>query len=246
LSVTTNLAYVRFELRRSFRNRRFYVISLGIPVLLLWAIAAPQRHTVLSGTGLRVPLYYMVSLAAFGTMMAMLTSGVRIAGERQVGWTRQLRISPLSVRAYFRAKILTAYTTALLALAFLYLSGVLLGVRLSAGRWVGMTGLILIGLIPLAALGIVLGHLITTDSAGPTVGGTVSLLAFLGGAYFPITSGFLHTIGQLLPSWWIVQASHVAIDGSGWPIRGWITIGAWTTILVAAAGWAYRRDTGKV
>jgi ABC-2 type transport system permease protein len=150
--VTTNLAYVRVELRRSFRNRRFYVISLGIPVLLFWAIAGPQRHTVLAGTGLGVPLYYMVSLASFGTMMAMLTSGIRIAGERQVGWTRQLRISPLSVRAYFRAKILTAYTTALLSLALLYLSGVLLGVSIPAGRWVGMTGLIVTGLIPLAAL----------------------------------------------------------------------------------------------
>ncbi len=244
--MSTNLAYVRFELRRSFRNRRFYVISLGIPVLLFWAIAAPQRHTLLPGTGLRVPLYYMVSLASFGTMMAMLTSGIRIAGERQVGWTRQLRISPLSVRAYFRAKILTAYTTALLSLALLYLSGALLGVRLPAGRWIDMTGLVLIGLVPLAALGIFLGHMITTDSAGPAVGGTVSLLAFLGGAYFPITSGFLHTLGQLLPSWWIVQASHVALTGGGWPARGWITIAAWTAILVTAAGWAYRRDTGRV
>jgi len=30
--------------------------------------------------------------------------GRQIAGERQVGWTRQLRISPLSARAYLSAK----------------------------------------------------------------------------------------------------------------------------------------------
>ena len=59
----------------------------------------------------------MVGLAAFGTMMSMISTGARIAGERQAGWTRQLRISPLSARAYFRAKVLTAYAMALLSLA---------------------------------------------------------------------------------------------------------------------------------
>ena len=67
-----------------------------------------------------------------------------------------------------------------------------------------------------------------------------------GGAYFPITSGILHTIGQFLPSWWLVQAGHIALHGHGWDARGWITVVAWTGILTAAAAWANRRDTGKV
>ena len=66
----------------------------------------------------------MVSLASFGTMMSMMSAGFRIAGERQVGWTRQLRITPLSVRCYMRAKILTAYAMAGVSLALLYASAV--------------------------------------------------------------------------------------------------------------------------
>ena len=34
-----------------------------------------------------------------------------------------------------------------------------------------MTGFILVGLIPFAALGIVIGHLVTPDSVGPVMGG---------------------------------------------------------------------------
>ncbi len=49
----------------------------------------------------------MVGLASFGTMSAMLSCGARIAAERAVGWNRQLRITPLSPRAYFRVKVLT-------------------------------------------------------------------------------------------------------------------------------------------
>ena len=89
----------------------------------------------------------------------------------------------------------------------LYICGAALGVALPAGEWLSMTVLILICLIPFAALGIAVGHMLTPDSIGPAVGGGVALLAFLGGTWFPIpASGFLHDVGQLLPSYWLVQA----------------------------------------
>lgn len=243
----SEIAYTRYELLRIFRNRRFYLFSLGVPLVFYWLIAAPQKDNHNFGnSGLSAPLYYMVGLAAFGTMVAMMSTGGRIAGERQVGWTRQLRISPLSVRAYFRAKVLTAYAMAALTLVLLYVSGVALGVSLPAQRWLTMTGLILVGLLPFAALGILLGHLVTTDSVGPAIGGGVSILAFLGGTWFPVTSGFLHSLGPFLPSWWLVQASHVALNGHGWGARGWITVAVWTVILSGGAALAYRRDTNRV
>jgi ABC-2 type transport system permease protein len=243
----SGIAYTRYELRRTFRNRRFFLFSLGFPLVFYWLLAAPQRNNHnFAGSGLSVPLYYMVGLAAFGTMVSMISTGARIAGERQAGWTRQLRISPLSVRAYFRAKVLAAYGMALSSLLLLYVSGAALGVSLPAQRWLGMTALILVGLLPFAALGILIGHLVTTDAVGPAIGGGVSIFAFLGGTWFPITNGFLHTLGPFLPSWWLVQASHVALDGQGWSARGWITVAAWTAILSAGATWAYRRDTSRV
>jgi ABC-2 type transport system permease protein len=70
---------------------------------------------------------------------------------------------------------------ALVAIALLYIAGATLGVRLKAGNWVEMTVLILIGLIPFAGLGILMGHLLTPDSIGPAMGGTTALLALLGG-----------------------------------------------------------------
>jgi ABC-2 type transport system permease protein len=240
-------AYTGYELRRTFRNRRFLLFSLGFPLVFYFLVAVPQRNLrSFGGTGLSVPLYYMVGLAAFGTMVSMISTGARIAGERQAGWTRQLRISPLSVRVYFSAKVLTGYGMALSSLVLLFASGAALGVSLPAQRWLGMTALILIGLLPFAALGILIGHLMTTDSVGPAIGGGVSILAFLGGTWFPITNGFLHTLGPFLPSWWLVQASHVALHGQGWSARGWITVAAWTVTLSAVAAWAYRRDTSRV
>ena len=244
----SSLVYTRFELLRTLRNRRFFLLSLGFPLILYFMIVSPNRHVHnFDGSGISFALYYMVGLASFGTMSAMLSSGARIAAERAVGWNRQLRISPLSTRSYFRAKVVTGYMMALISLLALYLAGTSLGVRLGASEWLEMTGLILVGLIPFAALGILLGHLLTPDSIGPAMGGGISLLALLGGTWFPITGqGFLHDIVQLIPSYWLVQASHVAIGGHAWPAKGWIVMIAWTVVLSVLAARAYRRDTGRV
>ena len=86
-----------------------------------------------------------------------------------------------------------------------------------------MTGLILVGLVPFAALGILLGHLLNTDSIGPAMGGGVSLLAFLGGTWFPLEHGFLHDLGA---------ATAVLLARAGQP-RG------------ASAGTAGRRRAGS-
>ena len=242
------LSYTRFELLRTFRNRRFYVFSLGFPLILYFVIAGPNRHDAdFGGSGIPAPLYYMVGLASFGTMSAMLSTGARIAGERQAGWNRQLRLTPLRPRAYLRAKVVTAYLMALLSLALLYVSGASLGVSLPAKDWIEMTLLILVGLVPFAALGILIGHLITVDSIGPVMGGTVSLLALVSGTWFPLGDhGFLHDLAQNLPSYWLVQASHVSLGGDSWGARGWIVVAVWTVALIALARQAYRRDTGRV
>ena len=105
--------YTRYELVRTFRNRRFFIFSLVFPLVLYYLIAGPNRdETDIGNTGISAPLYYMVGLAAYGAMTAMIASGARIAAERSLGWNRQLRITPLSTRAYFRAKVLTGYTMA--------------------------------------------------------------------------------------------------------------------------------------
>jgi ABC-2 type transport system permease protein len=243
-----SLAYTRYELLRVFRAPRFFVFSLGFPLVLYFLFAGPNRNEHdLNGSGLSAPLYYMVGLAAFGTMAAVLSSGARIAGERSVGWNRQLRLTPLSVRSYFRAKVVTAYVMALSSIILMFAAGTSLGVRLPADRWVTMTILMLVALIPFAGLGILGGHLLTLDTIGPAMGGSTALFAFLGGVWYPIGSGgALFEIAQLLPSYWLVQASHVALGGGAWTTKGWIVIAVWSIAAALLAAWAYRRDTARV
>jgi ABC-2 type transport system permease protein len=243
----SGVLYTRYEVKRAFRNRGFFIFSFGFPLILYYLIAGPNRNVHdFGGTGVAAPVYYMAALASFGTMASMISTGGRISGERQVGWTRQLRISPLPARAYFRAKLLTAYTMACVSMLLLFIAGLTMGVSLPARTWLEMVGLILIALLPFAALGIFIGHMLSVDAIGPVNGGLVSLLALVSGTWFPITHGFLYDVGRFLPSYWLVQAGRVAEHGHAWTALAWVVVIGWTVVLAAGAVFAYRRDTERV
>ncbi|MCU1659592.1 MAG: transporter permease [Pseudonocardiales bacterium] len=249
----TSLTYTRFELLRTVRNRQAFLFTLVFPIIMYFLLAAPNRNNHNFGgdasthTGLFAPQYYMVGLLSFGAMVAVLSGGARIAAERTVGWNRQLRLTPLSTRAYLRTKVLTGYLMAMLSIVLLFAAGTILGVRLPFASWVHMTALILVALIPFAALGIGAGHVLNDDAAGPAMGGGVSLFAFLGGTWFPITGhGLFVDFCQLLPSYWLVQAGHVGLGaGNPWTGKAWAVIAVWSIATALFAAWAYRRDTRR-
>jgi ABC-2 type transport system permease protein len=179
-------------------------------------------------------------------MAAVIAGGARIAAERAIGWNRQLRVTPLTARAYLSAKVVTGYVVAAVSIVLLYTAGTSLGVRLPLDRWILMTLMLLIGLVPFAALGIWLGHTVGPESMGPAMGGVTSIFALLGGAWGPIASGgALRAISECLPSYWLVQAGHIALDGGMWPARGWLVVALWTVAMVRQAARAWRRDTQR-
>jgi ABC-2 type transport system permease protein len=243
--MSSALTYTRYELLRTIRNVRFFIFSLAFPLILFLVIAGSNKHATLGG--IPFPTYYLAGMISWGTMAAVMAGGARIAAERSVGWNRQLRLTPLSPRAYFRAKVITGYGLAVVSIVLLCLAGISMGVHLAAGRWAQMIGLVLVGLIPFAAIGVWLGHMVSIDSMGPALGGITSLFALLGGAWGPLgQSGFMLHVIELLPSYWLVQAGHVAVTGEGWPTKAWIVIAVWTVVFVALAAQAYQRDTKRV
>src|SRR3984885_6449632 len=162
----STVTHVRYELLRPIRNRRMLAFSLGLPLVLFYAVGSAQRHA--HTDGIAFPLYFMVGMAVYGALFAAVGPGARIALDRSRGWTRQLRITPLSVRVTFLGRVLTAYIVALPSLIVLYLA---------------LTGWVLVGLAPIVLIGIILGHLLTSDALAPAVGGVVVFFALFGGAW---------------------------------------------------------------
>jgi ABC-2 type transport system permease protein len=237
--------YVRYEIRRTLRNRRSVVFSFVFPLILYLALTSANRNSKLGGVPF--PLYYMIAMAGFGALIAAISIGPRISVERQMGWTRQMRLTPLPTWYYFAAKILAGYMVACLTLIILYLAGLALGVQLSAFHWFVMTGLFLIGLLPFTILGVMIGHLLKPDSMGPVTGGVSTLFLLLGGGFGNIGGdGLLHKILELIPSYWLIRAGAVSLGGSPWTLEGWLVILLWSAAFALLARQVYLRDTARV
>jgi ABC-2 type transport system permease protein len=238
--------YMRSEVRRKFRDPRYVIFALAMPLILFGAFGAAQSHNHLSG--ITVAAYVMVSMATFGAMSSVFSTGGAIAFERAIGWNRQLRITALTGRAYVAGKGLAGFAVAVPSLVLVFLAGGLLShVHLSAGRWL-MTGLsILLALLPVAALGIWVGYMAKAESVQAISGAVYSLLSLLGGLWVPVTV-FPHWIFEVikaLPMYWVAQAGRQALIGSwvGW--QGVTVLTAWTVVLGMFAARAYRRNSAK-
>jgi ABC-2 type transport system permease protein len=244
-----NAVYVKYEMLRLVRNKRAFIFSLIFPALLFMLIAGSNKNQTfdVGGVTITFPTFYMVSIAGYGSMIAVISAGARISAERATGWNRQLRITPLTVLDYFTTKVLTAYAVALASIVLLFAMGISYGVRISPlARWFEMTALLIIGLLPFVAMGIMLGHLLSSDAIGPAIGVSSGVFGFLGGQWFPIPDhGALHIIAQGLPSYWLTRAGRIGVGAPAWGVRGWVVIAVWFSVMASLAGWAYRRDTGR-
>ena len=240
-----NTTFLKYEVIRTLRNRQGFIFSLAFPLVMFFLIAGPNKgDTNFGNSGIPAVTYYMVGLIAFGTVGAVMSGGARISVDRAAGWNRQPRLSPLPPRTYLASKLLIGYLIAGMTIVVLYAAGISMGASMAFGRWLEMTGLVLVALIPFAALGVWVGHSFNVDAIGPIMGGGMALFAFLGGTWFPV-DGVLKDIGSLLPSYWVVQAGHVGVGGHAWSAKGWIVIAAWTAAAVVLAVRAYRADTKR-
>ena len=158
----------------------------------------------------------MAAMATLGTMASLVSSAAVIAADRSTGWTRQMRITPLTVGTYFGARVLNGYLRALLTIVVLCLAGTALGVRQADSSAVAMAGIVTL----FALLGGVYGFQIAT-------------------------SGAMFQVIKAIPSYWLVQAAKTALGHGGWPAEGWIVVAAWTVVLTALAVYVYQRDTRR-
>jgi ABC-2 type transport system permease protein len=241
-----NATYLRTEVRRTLRAPRYFTFVIGLPLGLFLLFSSLYGTGTQDGIGAEA--WLMVSMSVFGAMGAAVSIGGRIAGERQAGWTRQLRLTPLPGRAYVAAKAVTAFLVAVPALALIYAVGALAEhVRLPGSAWAEAAGWTLLALAPFVALGIWLGHRLTVDVLGPLSGALFTVLGILGGVWFPVDqlpSG-LESLAKALPAYWLAQAGREPLAGSwiGW--HGVSVLAVWTAVFALLAARAYRRDTAR-
>ncbi|HZV48682.1 MAG TPA: ABC transporter permease [Candidatus Dormibacteraeota bacterium] len=209
------LAYVRFEVVRVLRNVRFLVFTVVVPALLYLLFDG------IYGDGrvgeVAVGVYLLVAMAAYGAIGAALSvNGSALATERASGWLRQLRVTPLSDRAWLVARLALALVAVAPGVLAVSLCAAVVGhVGLDPARWLALGGLLLLGSLPFAFLGMLVGLLLDAQSAQPAQVLLLMLLSFGGGLFFPVSvfpSG-IRPIAESLPSYHLLVLGQEVVAG---------------------------------
>ena len=121
----------------------------------------------------------MISIALYGAVAATATCGAMVSLERVAGWSRQLRVTPLSPAAYVAIRMLTSLVLAAGAVAAVYLVGAATSkVSMPADLWV-ITGLcVWIGSLLFAAFGLFIGYLLPSENVTQVTSLALTLFSF--------------------------------------------------------------------
>ncbi|MCY0870406.1 MAG: ABC transporter permease [Firmicutes bacterium] len=181
---------ITHEIRCQYRDVRYTVLTLALPVLLyvLWGTINRADYRTLGRLG---PIYVMVTVTAFGLIAAAVGEfSVRLSLERTKGWNRMVRATPLSRPLYFAAKLVSQLLGAVLTVAVLFFCArFFYHVNLDIGEWVGEAAWLILCTIPFLAIGFVIG--MCGSAAQPVAAVALILFVTLG--------GMLETLGNMPP-----------------------------------------------
>jgi hypothetical protein len=141
----------------------FLTMVLPVVFFLLFGLNSAYANER-DGHG-NVSAFIMISMALYGAILATTSGGAMVSIERAAGWSRQLRLTPLSPAAYIAIKILTALVLGLGSVVAVYVAGILVGKPSMPGYLWIVTGLcVWIGSLLFAAFGLFMGYLLPTEN----------------------------------------------------------------------------------
>ena len=209
---------LRIEGVRQLRNPYTLAFTLTMPVVMYLLFGGVAAYGDQSAGHGNVSFYVMVSMAAYGTAVAMSSLTSLAAAEAKQGWGRQLAMTPLRTAGYAATKLITAVAFAVLAVLAVFTAGMLTGAEADdLWRWAACAGIILgLGLI-YGLYGLGVGLFFPSDSAAALASISLTFFAFFGNVFMPL-DGVMLDIARFTPLYGYVALSR-------WPL----TDGALTT-----------------
>ncbi|WP_028645095.1 ABC transporter permease [Nocardioides sp. URHA0020] len=242
-----SLTVLGIEIRRMLRNRRTVVFSLVLPAALFFVITgSDETWAEPVGSG-NEAAYILISMALYGAALTAAAGGSMVALERALGWSRQLRLTPLNPVAYILTKALVALTMGALAIAVVNACGVVQGrAEMPLDVWVSAALLTLFCTLTFAALGVFVGYVVPGENAMQILGPGLALLSFLGGVFWPLTEGSaLWHVATFTPMYGVAMVARAPLTHD-LPWYAVVNAIAWLVLFVAGAAWRMSKDTARV
>lgn len=240
-----NFTALGLEVRRVLRNRRTVMFILVFPSVFFFMFGLTAKNQPRGGP--EAIAYVMISMAVYGAMVGTTSGGAAVAIERSLGWSRQLRLTPLRPAAYVAMKVLTAMTLGLIAIVAEYAVGAIAGVRMAPEVWILSGFAAWLCSFVFAAFGLFMGFLLPSENVMQFVGPLLAVLAMFGGLFIPLSalSPTLRTVARFSPVWGVGQLARAPLVG-GFSSAAVLSVAVWTLAFGMGAMVLFRRDTARV
>jgi ABC-2 type transport system permease protein len=242
-----NRTILGIELKRVLRNRRTIFFTLVFPAALFLSFGSSEGWDDRAGHG-NVAAYIMVSMALYGAALTAAAAGAMVAMERAMGWSRQLRLTPLSPVVYILVKAIVAVVMGAIAVTVVNVVGIFQGKPdMPAGRWVACAVLGVLCTLVFAALGVFVGYLVPGENAMQILGPGLAILSFLGNVFIPIDdhSSVIWHIAQWTPMFGVAEVTRSPLTGD-LPWYAVVNAVGWLAVFVLGAAWRMSKDTARV
>lgn len=239
---------IRTQVLVLLRSPIYSLFSLALPVIFWLFFALPYAHTRVGGVS--GGAFLLASFGAYAVANVMLfTFGITIAMERGRKQDLLLRATPLPPWVYLLARLVAATVFALAALLVLSVVAVVTGgVSLSAAQWVTLVWRLLVGSLPLLALGLAIGYLVSPNAA-PAVVNLIGLpMYFASGIFVPVSAlpRFIQDIAPYLPTYRYGQLAWGAVGAPADPAStDLLWLAGYTVLFLAITLRAYRLEESR-
>jgi len=243
-----NLTLLRLESRRLLRNKRTMIFTMIMPVFfyLVFGLTVDNGETSIAHGN--VSAFILISMALYGAILATASGGSMVSIERTEGWSRQLRLTPLTPLAYVVVKAITAMLLGLASMLAVYVVGLITGqAEMPLWVWLTTAACVWIGSLMYAAFGLCMGYLLPTENVMQIQAFAIVLFAFAGGLFMPLDQmpGWYQTFAEFTPLWGLNNLVHSALVAE-FHISWAINAVAWLAIFLGGAAWGFGRDTKRV
>ncbi len=241
-----NLTFLSIEIRRLLRNRRTVVVTLITPVVLFLLFTSNRRAVALGGIEITAATT-MVGIAVYGAMLAATSGGAMVSLERALGWSRQLRLTPLRPAAYIAIKVLTAMLLGLTSVAVVYGFGLVDGVQMAPATWV-LTGILAwAASFVFASFGLFMGYLLPSENVMQVIGPVLAVFSLLGGLFLPVSflPSVMQDIAPYMPTYGVAAIARYPLVGGDFDPTWLVSVVLWTAAFAGAAMVLFRRDTPR-
>jgi ABC-2 type transport system permease protein len=224
------------------------VFTLVMPVVFFLLFGLDAAYAEQDAGHGNVAAYIMISMAVYGAMLATTGAGASVSLERSLGWSRQLRLTPLAPAAYIAVKLVMALVVGLASILAVYAAGVFTDkAEMPVHLWVETALVAWVGSLVFAAFGLFMGYVLPGENVMQILGPGLALLAFLGGLFVPLDKGsVMETIAKLTPMYGLNQLVHAPLTGDAVQPTWLLNVAAWLVVFAGGAMWRFRKDTARV